>query len=124
MFNIKENKVVYQYDADGVLLKAVVLNATDRAYNGDSMYPTRTTPGVPPLSKKVYELVSKNGAWQYRVYTPKPLKTDEQIEKEEYESMQKECINNLNVAMLRNDEKAVASVRQDYADFQEYYGEA
>ena len=65
----------------------------------------------------------KNGAWQYRVYTPKPLKTDEQIAKEEYESMQNECINNLNVAMLRNDEKAVASVRQDYADLQEYYGE-
>ena len=37
--------------------------------------------------------------------------------------MQNECINNLNVAMLRNDEKAVASVRQDYADLQEYYGQ-
>lgn len=35
MFNIKENKVVYQYDADGVLLKAIVLDATDRADNGD-----------------------------------------------------------------------------------------
>ena len=37
--------------------------------------------------------------------------------------MQNECINNLNVAMLRNDEKTVASVRQDYADLQEYYGQ-
>lgn len=36
MFNIKENKVVYQYDAEGVLLKAIVLDATDRAENGDS----------------------------------------------------------------------------------------
>lgn len=35
MFNIKENKVVYQYDAEGVLLKAIVLDATDRAENGD-----------------------------------------------------------------------------------------
>lgn len=123
MFNIKENKVVYQYDAEGVLVKAVVLDATDRADNGDWIYPTRTTPVVPPLSKKGYELVWKNGAWQYRKYIPKPLKTDEQIEKEEYESMQNECINNLNVAMLRNDEKAVASVRQDYADLQDYYGQ-
>ena len=53
----------------------------------------------------------------------KPLRADEQIAKEEYESMQNECINNLNVAMLRNDAKAVASVRQDYADLQDYYGE-
>lgn len=30
MFDIKENKVVYQYDAEGVLLKAIVLDATDR----------------------------------------------------------------------------------------------
>ena len=37
--------------------------------------------------------------------------------------MQNECIYNLNVAMLRNDEKAVASVRQDYADLHEYYGQ-
>ena len=78
MFNIKENKVVYQYDAEGVLLKAIVLDATDRAENGDWIYPTRTTPVVPPLSKKGYELVWKNGAWQYRVYTPKPLKTDDE----------------------------------------------
>ena len=77
MFDIKENKVVYQYDAEGVLLKAIVLDATDRAENGDWIYPTRTTPVVPPLSKKGYELIWKNGAWQYRVYTPKPLKTDE-----------------------------------------------
>ena len=124
MFDIKENKVVYQYDAEGVLLKAVVLDATDRAENGDWIYPTRTTPVVPPLSKKGYELVWKNGARQYQKYTPKPIKTKKKKKKEEYESMQKECINNLNVAMLRNDEKAVASVRQDYADLQEYYGEA
>ena len=37
--------------------------------------------------------------------------------------MQNECINNLNVAMLRNDDKAIASVRQDYADLQEFYGQ-
>lgn len=35
MFNIKENKIVYQYDAEGVLLKAIVLDATDRAENGE-----------------------------------------------------------------------------------------
>lgn len=36
MFDIKENKVVYQYDAEGVLLKAIVLDTTDRAENGYS----------------------------------------------------------------------------------------
>ena len=35
MFNIKENKVVYQYDAEGVLLKAIILDATNRAENND-----------------------------------------------------------------------------------------
>lgn len=35
MFDIKENKAVYQYNAEGVLLKAIILDATNRAENDD-----------------------------------------------------------------------------------------
>ena len=106
------NKIVYQYDVKNVYEKPVLLNDSDDC-------PIRATPIEPPESKDGYEIVWKHGEWIYRKYTPSMPKTEEQEFEEQVQSMKKQCIDNMNVALLRNDDEALASVRADYADLQE-----